>query len=66
MTYQPSKSHSKAFRASVPPGAVLVAVWVAREFLGREVPSDVALAALTGIVYGVEWARNRLKHGWKR
>ena len=66
MTYQPSKGHSKAFRASVPPGAVLVAVWVAREFLGRDIPSDVALAALTGIVYGVEWARNRLKHGWKR
>ena len=66
MTYQPSKSHSKALRASVPPGAVLVAVWVAREFLGRDIPSDVALAALTGIVYGVEWARNRIKHGWKR
>ena len=66
MTYQPSKSHSKALRASVPPGLVLVAVWAAREFLGREVPSDVALAALTGIVYGVEWARNRIKHGWKR
>ena len=66
MTYQPSKSHSKAFRASVPPGLVLVAVWAAREFMGRDVPSDVALAALTGIVYGVEWARNRLKHGWKR
>ena len=47
-------------------GLVLVAVWAAREFMGRDVPSDVALAALTGIVYGVEWARNRLKHGWKR
>lgn len=66
MTYQPSKSHSKALRASVPPGLVLVAVWAARELLGLEVPSDVALAVLTAFVYGVEWARNRLKHGWKR
>ena len=66
MTYQPSKSHRKALRASVPPGAVLVAVWAARELLGRDVPSDVALVILTALVYGVEWARNRLKHGWKR
>ena len=51
------------FQASA---VVLVAVWAAREFMGRDVPSDVALAALTGIVYGVEWALNRLKHGWKR
>ena len=66
MTYQPSKSHRKALRASVPPGLVLVAVWAAREFMGRDVPSDVALVILTALVYGVEWARNRLKHGWKR
>lgn len=66
MMYDPQKSHSKALRASVPPGLVLVAVWAAKEFLGRDVPSDVALAILTALVYGVEWARNRVKHGWKR
>lgn len=66
MTYSPTKSHGKAFRASVPPGLVLVAVWASREFLGREIPSDVALAALTGLIYAVEWARNKAKHGRKR
>lgn len=63
MTYQPSKSHSKALRASVPPGAVIVAVWVARQYFATEVPLEVMGAILLGTVYAVEWARNRIKHG---
>lgn len=66
MSYQPSRSHSKAIRASVPPGAVLVAVWIARQYFATDVPLEVMGSALVGIVYGVEWARNRIKHGWKR
>lgn len=65
-TYQPAKSHSKAARIAVPPMACAILVWAVREFLHREIPADVALGILTGVVYVMEWARNKAKHGWKR
>lgn len=65
-TYQPAKSHSKAARASAPIGAGLVLTWAARQFWSVEIPADVALAIVGGVAYGIEWARNRAKHGWKR
>jgi xanthine/uracil/vitamin C permease (AzgA family) len=61
--YIPAKSHTKALRVAFPPGAALVLVWCAREFLHREIPADVALAILAGVAYGAEWARNKIKHG---
>ena len=66
MMYNPAKSHGKAIRVAVPPMAGMVLVWAAREFLHREIPADVAMAILTGVAYGAEWLRNRMKHGWKR
>jgi len=66
MTYRPSKSHSKAARIAVPPMAGAILIWAARESLHREIPADVALGILTGVVYAAEWARNRMKHGRKR
>ncbi len=65
-TYKPSRSHGKAVRVSAPPMAGLVLTWAARQFWGVEIPADVALAIVCGVAYGIEWARNRAKHVWKR
>ena len=64
--YQSSISHNKAARVAVPPMAGLVLVWSAREFLGMDIPADVALALMTCAAYALEWARNRRKHRGRR
>ena len=65
-TYQPARSRKKAFRVAAPYAAGIVLAWGAKTFWEIDVPLDVALGALGLAAAGIEWARNRVKHGWKR
>lgn len=65
MSYNPKISQRKGVYASIPAGAVLVAVWASRQFFGVEVPAEVALVLLGAVAYTWAWLRNKAKNAWK-
>lgn len=66
MNYNPSISRNKAARVALPAIPAAVVVWAARQFLGLEIPGEVAIFFAACIGSALEWARNVRKHGWKR
>jgi hypothetical protein len=60
-----NRTNRTAFQAGVPTGLVLVASYILNDVLHLEIPSEVLLACLGGLIYGLSYLQNFSEdQGW--